>query len=275
MPSSLPTSILAAALLCGLLGCAAGPPDPPNPAFAVSLPEARQAVMVMRGNPRPLVRPLVIIGGFADMNVSPPLFAAFFRSLTTPDATIIPVSVGTCLSFEECRQRVIGAVDAACPTDDATWTVEVDVVGASLGGLVGAYAAAPCRDPAPPRRLRIARLFTLSSPLAGARLADAVALTAFHRDMRSGSAFLTALHNAGPPGYELYPYVILHDGTVGAANAAPPGVNPYWLPKPALLPAHLAAMVDARILGDIARRLRGEPPLATGPPVPLPPGHGG
>jgi hypothetical protein len=35
--------------------------------------------------------------------------------------------------------------------------------------------------------------------------------------------------------------------------------------------AHLMAMADPRIIADVARRLRGEPPLTSDPPEPLPP----
>jgi hypothetical protein len=255
-------------MLVAVGGCAQ---DPPNPAFPVTSAQAREAIGEMRQNARRLERPLVIVGGFADLNVSPPLFAGFFKRIASEDSHIITISVGLSQSFEACRRQVIAAVDRACPTDDPAWTAEVDVVGASLGGLVARYAAAPSRDAGETRRLRIHTLYTISSPHAGATLADAIAITDYHRDMRGGSAFMKMLAEAdATAGYELVPYVRLHDEIVGARYAAPPGRNPYWLPNPPLSLAHLGAMLDDRILGDIARRLRGERPFTQAVATALP-----
>ena len=251
-----------------LTACAA---PPTNPSFKVSYNEARQAAREMQADPRPLQRPLVIVGGFLDPSVSGPLFKSWFGNVTR-DSKMIVVSLCFCGSFEECREKVIAAVDAACPTIDPQRTVDVDVVGASLGGLVARYAAAPSTDPAHPRRLAIARLFSISSPHAGATLADSLGFTDYHRDMRGGSDFLQRLALAdNVASYELYPYVLLHDEIVGARYAAPPGSNPLWLAGPNFVPPHAAAMADPRILADIARRLRGETPFTHLPATPLPP----
>src|SRR6266436_1349606 len=91
--------------------CAA---KPENPSFPLTFSDAAKAVDQMRADPRPLSRPLVIIGGFGDPNVSPPLFKNFFRGISQ-DTKIITVSICFCQSFNECRQKVIEAVDKACP----------------------------------------------------------------------------------------------------------------------------------------------------------------
>lgn len=270
-------------LLVHLAGCAA----PVNPAFPVTVDQAHRAIDKMRADRWPLPRPLVVIGGFLDPNVSPPLFAHFFDGVSR-DATIIPVSVGTCGSFDECRQTVIAAVDRACPSSDPVWTTQVDVVGASLGGLVARYAAAPLltRAPSPfstpapggqggknnvARRLNIGRLFTISSPLAGARLANVVGFADFHRDMQDDSEFLQYLSGEDRHArYQLICYVHLDDEIVGDHRAAPPGSNPYWLANDSILAPHFAAMIDERILADIALRLRGEPAFSHPPPTPVP-----
>jgi pimeloyl-ACP methyl ester carboxylesterase len=241
-----------------------------NPSFPLVPKQAHQAIEQMRDDPRPLDRPLVVISGFFDPNISPLLFKCFFKGVTR-NATIIPVSVGFCGSFAECRRRVIEAVDKACPSSDPVWTSGVDVVGASLGGLVARFAAAPSPDPANPRRLRIARLFSISSPHSGAKLAEAIALTDYHRDIRPGSAFLKTLAvEDAEAAYQIFPYVHLNDEIVGDRYAAPPGKTVYWLPNDSLLPPHAAAMIDERILADIARRLRDEPGFTISPAAPLP-----
>jgi len=255
-------------LTAGLIeGCASGPA---NPSFPVTSAQANRAIVQMRRAPMPLRRPLVVIGGFLDPNLSPPWYAHFFGELANGQK-IIPVSVGYCTSFEQCRQRIIDAVDKAVPSSDPIWTTQVDVVGASLGGLVARYAAAPSDDPAYPRRLNIARLFSISSPHSGAKMALSIAPTNYIRQMRPGSQFLQTLaHFDASAGYELYPYVQLDDDIVGDRYAAPPGRNVYWLPNDVALPPHLSAMIDPRILADIALRLRGQAPFTLAPPSPLP-----
>ena len=52
--------------------------------------------------------------------------------------------------------------------DDST-TYEVDVIGQSMGGLIAVYAALD--DPTLGKRVKIRRLYTICSPLQGAKLA--------------------------------------------------------------------------------------------------------
>jgi len=255
--------------IVGLLlsGCAT---SPDNPSFPVSTSEAHDDIARMQKDPIPFQRPLVVIGGFLDPDVSPPIFADYFQSISC-GAKIIPVSLLLCGNMEDCRQTVIEAVDKACPDSDPIWTTEVDVVGASLGGLAGRYAAAPSQDSNHLRRLKIAHLFTISSPHSGAKIAGVIPLTGFGPELSPGSDFLKYVAQFdGTASYEIYPYVHLDDEIVGDRNAAPPGQNPYWLPSNAPLPPHMGAVLDERILADISRRLRGETPYTIPPPEPLP-----
>ena len=255
-------------VLAALLGgCAAAPT---NPSFPVTATEAHKAIDEMQHDPVKLQRPLVLVGGFLDPDISPAAFTGFFESVSD-HPLIIRVPIGFCNSFDDCRNMLIAAVDAACPPKDPTWTREVDVVGASLGGLVARYAAAPSPDPAHPRRLRIARLFTISSPLAGARLAEIGGINSFYRDIQPGSAFLNSLAAQDAHAtYQLYPYVYLGDPVIGDQYAAPPGKSPFWLSNNTGFPDHWAIMTDQRVLADIARRLRDEPAFSHLPAAPLP-----
>jgi len=178
----------------------------------------------MYDDPRPLDRPLVVIGGFFNPFVPPSFLTGHFRRMAGSNVDIVSVSLGLSGSMSECRGRVLDAVERAYPSDDPHWTVAVDVVGASLGGLVARYAAAPSDNPAHPRRLKIVRLFSVSSPQQGSTLASAIGFTRFHRDLRPRSEFMRALaaQDAGA-GYEVYPYVLLRDGIVGARYTAPLG----------------------------------------------------
>ncbi len=263
-------ALVAAAAAAG--GCATGPA---NPSFAVEPDDARRALRRMADARRPLRRPVVILGGFADPGIGPHFVERTLGPLVhDADDRVLVVSFPLCTSFDACRRRVIDAVDRAFPCDEPGVTAEVDVIGLSMGGVVARYASAPRPADgggAGGRRLRIARLFTVSSPHRGATLAALPALTPLHADMRRGSAFLRALDDALPAGgYALYPYVRLGDAIVGERNAAPAGRSPYWVPNLPLEASHLQASRDPRILADIARRLRGEAPLASDPPAPLP-----
>ena len=55
------------------LGCATRP-QPTNPSFPLNVDQAERALSYMSSHPRPLARPLLVIGGFWDLNVSPPLY---------------------------------------------------------------------------------------------------------------------------------------------------------------------------------------------------------
>jgi hypothetical protein len=261
--------LLPITFLLATIGCAAN--QPTNPSFPVDADQAQRALAYMSSHPHRLERPLLIVGGFMDPNVSPPLYKWQFHRLTNDDR-IATASIGLCGSFDQCRAALIDAVDRAFPSDDPDFTTEVDVIGASLGGLAARYAAAPSVDPVKPhRRLRIARLFSIASPHAGATLAASFGFTQYHRDMKPGSEFLQRLAgNDQAAAYEVYPYVLLGDGIVGDQYAAPPHQSPIWLPTPPLQLAHVAAMSDPRILADIAKRLRGEHPFSTTPTSPLP-----
>jgi pimeloyl-ACP methyl ester carboxylesterase len=244
-------------------------PSPVNSSFRISRSKAAVAMREIGRKRKPLKRPLVIIGGYLD-------FFHFNANLTTSrlgrtfaDDRVITLAVDAGNSFQDLRQNLIAAVDKAFPTCDPNFTTEVDVVGHSLGGLVARYAAAPSDTPARGRRLKIARLFTISSPHTGSAFA-AYGITRFQHDLSPGSSFLAyvAGHDASAT-YSLFPYVLLGDNFVGQRHTAPPGQNPLWLAGPMFF-THFNAMSDRRILADIALRLRDEEPISHMPASPLP-----
>src|SRR6185436_8168056 len=146
-----------------------------------------------------------------------------------------------CRSFDDCRRKVIEAVDRKWPSDDRNATVEVDVIGLSMGGLVARYCAAePTMDG---RRLNVHRLFTVSSPHQGATRAQSLPpLLKMQIDMRPQSDFLRRLEAAEQEcNCEIYPYVRLEDEIVGEQYASPPGKQAWWVSKLPLQPAHIGA----------------------------------
>jgi hypothetical protein len=250
-----------------LAGCAK---TPINPSFCVSANDARHALDAMAHHPKPLDRPVVILGGYHDPGIGPAVVRAKLHGLVDDDR-IIAVAYPFSGSFEQCRREVIAAVEKKFPSTDSDQTVEVDVIGLSMGGVVGRYCA--IEQPDVGKRLRIHRLFTVSSPHRGALCAVLPAMSQLHRDLREDSAFLMELEAAegGHRDYEIIPYVRLGDWIVGPENAAPRDVvAAYWVPNPPLQVAHSGAATDDRILADIARRLRDEPPFTKPPPATLP-----
>jgi len=248
-------------------GCTAD--DPLNPSFALTLADSKLALREMAREPRPYNRPVVVLGGIYDPGVVASVLGDKFRRLSGEPDQVISVSFFGQGSFDRCRERVIRRVDEAFPTDDPDRTVEVDVVGVSMGGLVARYAAAPRADGG--RTLRIRRLFTISTPHRGAQMATLPTIDRRTLDMRPGSAFLDGLDNAlAAQDYLIIPYTRLDDAVVGEANTAPTGRAPFWVPNVPGSFAHMFAMEDPRILADIARRLRGETPFTIEPPMPLP-----
>ena len=262
-------------LLLTAIGCATDAADEPrNPSFPVTYAHAIDLLRYDAKHPRRLRRPLLVVGGFGDPGVAAPRLRDVVRRATGDDR-VAAVSLGLDLSLTECRDDIVAAADKAFPEPGTNQTAEVDVVGISMGGLAARYAAL---SETGHRRLRIARLFTISSPLRGATLADAVPFDGhpLQSEMRTGSPlyrWIDAWPQQPADLYGVYSYVRLHDGTVGAANAAVPGVTPWWVQPPPLRAPHDGAFGDARILADIVTRLRGEPPLTRDPPAPLPTDH--
>ena len=247
-----------------LSGCA---PSPINPSFEVSIDAARADLRRMQSDLRPASRPIVVIGGYADPGVVCESLAAELHRCIGPDAKIIPVSVGLCFTMDSARDRLLKCVQDACPSDDPSRTIDVDVVAVSMGGVVARYAAMPREGQ---RSLRITTLYTFASPHLGAKMAAVPSWESRVVDMRSGSEFLKRL-NSAPRDYTIVPYARLGDAIVGARNTAPPDQTPWWVPTPPGASSHLSVYTDERIIADVARRIRGEPTLTHDPPAPLPP----
>jgi len=255
------------AFVCLLLGAVGCQPAKVNPSFDVSKRDAKRALRAMADDPRPAARPIVIIGGYHDPGVGPAAVAGKLRPYFT-DVTVIRVTPGYAADFDAARALTLRRIAEATHAPADQDTVEVDVVGTSMGGIVARYAALPL-DGRP--RVRIVNLFTIASPHRGAELADLPAMTTLHRDMRKDSAFITMLRDREDEiDYTLVPYTFLGDEIVGQENTSLSDAPPYWLDKPDAAVAHLAAALDPRILADIVRRLRDDPPLTAPTPAPLP-----
>ncbi len=256
-------------ILILIVGCFSGCASQPlNPSFPLTSADAKVAWCEMEHHPKPLARPVVVLGGIYDPGIAAGHVASQIKEIAGKDAPIISVGFFVTGSFESSAASVVEKVEKEFPSSDPTKTVEVDVIGYSMGGLVGRYAASGEYAAKTGKRLNIKRLFTVSSPHMGAKLAWVPTLDGRVIDMRHDSDFLARL-NAEPRDYEIYPYARLGDEVVGEENSAPPGHIAWWLPKTFSL-SHLSAYSDKRVLADIARRLRDEDPFTIEPAAPLP-----
>jgi pimeloyl-ACP methyl ester carboxylesterase len=189
-----------------------------------------------------------VLGGIYDPGFASSSIARRMRKSTPDDTQVIAVGYPGFSSFERCAAKAVEALERRFPSESDSDTIEVDVIGYSMGGIVARYAAMPAEGGR--KRLKIRRLFTVASPHRGARLA---ALPIFFDPrvaaMRSESEFMAALNKslAAKP-FELVCYARLGDLTVGARNTAPDGMNPYWVPNTFPSMGHYSAAFDKRIM---------------------------
>lgn len=223
----------------------------------------------MLASPTGLARPVVILAGWRAPRLAVDLLAARLRRLTGAAGTAdtFTVAFPFCNTIDRAVERAVEAVTSALPAGDGG-PAEVDAIGISMGGLVARAAAAPATARRLRRRLRLRRLFTLATPHRGARLAAVVAPDAAASAMRPGSDFLRWLDEALPcADYALVCYAREGDRWVGTENAAPRDTPLIRVPRSLL--SHMTITRDPLITLDLARRLRGEPPLLhAGPPSP-------
>lgn len=232
-----------------------------NPAFHPTHAQAHEALRLLASDPQPVPRPLVIIGGYIDAI----RIVGFVDSLLRPtvrDTPIIPVTIGVCHSFADARRRTIEIVEAALQQQNPT----VDVVGLSLGGIVAVDARANCSGVLPDRRLNVQRLFAIGSPFTGVQLADFIPLTPYLRSMRPDSPFIERIA-ASSATMDVVAYGHRFDDVVGIEHCAPSGRTVNWLADNSWFWAHIASLLDVRIVADIALRLHGKVPISSNPSV--------
>lgn len=248
--------------------------DRANPAFLATTAEINTAREHMLTTPVGVQRPVVVLSGFRSPPGSSAALAGQIRKLTGADqGQVRYLSYMWSDTVEGPARKVAAFVEGHWPSDDPAWTTEVDVVAISMGGLVARTAAAEpeLRDEPGGKRLNIHTLYTLASPHRGAILADRIAVDTASRSMVAGSDFLqdlddawTSTHPGGADSqaaYEIVPYAVLRDRWVGATRSAPIGQEPIWVPGRLIFSHHLVGF-NRRIQTDLARRLRGEEPLA-------------
>jgi len=232
-----------------------------NPDFPCTLAQAEDDIGRMRASPVGLVRPLLVLDGWHSPGV--PAFGLGYRLMRATGAKradVMAASYPWAFSLEAAAGFIRRAVQRR------GWAGrEIDVVGVSMGGILARGLAADTLG-AGSGWFRPVRLITFVSPHRGAKLAEFCTIDPASRQLRCGSASLAAIDGCHERrGYDLTCYALLRDWMVGATRTAPAGMHPYWVDPVRLVPrmiAHFASVYDARIIADVARRLRGEAPLA-------------
>ena len=213
---------------------------------------------------RELPRPVVVVGGIFDPGFNQSHVGRWLKE-NAGEGRVVGVSPGFALGFDGAAASVVETVERHFPSDDPDQTVEVDVIGVSMGGVTARHAAAPNGHVG--KRLNVRRMFTIAAPHGGAQLANLIGPLSFGtaRAMRTDSPFLRRLARreraTDEDDYELIAYGLERDLTIGP-GAAPPahfghdktyvrlGVA-WYVPS-----SHNGAYRDKRILRDILRRLR-------------------
>ena len=213
----------------------------------------------MAAAPVTLERPVVVIGGYRSWSSLAAGLRGRLLTLTGAESKDILAASHTLRGTFAGSLRVVRRQIEAWRSDVADGSVEIDLVGISMGGLLSRALAGGVLDGP---SLSACRIFTLASPHRGARLAETIRPDPAAGDMRAGSAVLAKLDAAWPDRrYELIPYAVLNDAWVGATRASPPGLDPIWTPGARVM-SHFSVSVAPGIQADLARRLRGEDPIA-------------
>jgi len=263
---------LAAAWCVALIsGCVRERPD--NPAFPLTIEDARSELEAMGEAPAHVVRPVLVLGGWGDPGIAVGNLERELRAVVADPESVSARDFFFASTIPAAREWAIAhALDAFAGGDEeALYAMQFDIVGFSMGGLVARAVAAPPTNADGRPALDVQRIFTISTPHKGAKAAVLPSFDPKIRAMRAGSPFLDRLDaKLERAAYELVCYVRLSDGIVGPENAAPDGFALHWVPNEAYEFSHFNAASDERILADIARRLRNERPYVDERGTPLP-----
>jgi hypothetical protein len=130
---------VAVCVLAVVVGCA----GPVNPSFDVSLRAASRELSGIERRSIHLERPLVIAAGFLDPGFGVSSLTSRMRRMVDDPSMVVEVAFFSTPTFAMARERMIEKIESLYPSDDPLETIEVDVIGISMGGLVSRYAAAP------------------------------------------------------------------------------------------------------------------------------------
>jgi pimeloyl-ACP methyl ester carboxylesterase len=246
-------------------------PSKDNP---LSKSELRAELEQMRAEPAGLERPVIVIDGWISYGGAAMIQRELMDLTGGERDLLVKYSYPLIFSTLESNARnVVELVEERWPGDDPDWTTEVDVIGFSMGGLIARVAAEqPLKNKKPRKRLKVKRMFTISSPHKGTgwwigwlpvdQMSWAVSL--WGRNYRNWLDDRLAEAD-----FDLYCYGQGNDWIVGGNFEA--ASHPEIKARGKLLFSHTSSYGNYRHLADIAARLRGEDPIVSVPtPSPQP-----
>lgn len=231
-----------------------------------ALAQARAQLARMRASPVSLPRPVVVFNGYRGWWGLASTVRDALREATGSD-DIIFVSYAHRGTFAQACEDARRTIAKHLGPPAARGEVPFDAVGISMGGLVARVLATRGTTDADERVLRdargsdstvrIASLYTLSTPHRGAMLARRIAPDEAARSMRPGSPLVRALHRAheARTGPALQCFGQTRDAIVGVSNTAPKGVTPMRMPGPAF-GSHFTSARNPVFWAHIAEALR-------------------
>lgn len=190
--------------------------------------------------------------------MSPPwVLNPFLRTLKScasrTQGRIVQAACHPFIPIRDLGRRLAARMEALCEEGDG-----IDVIGHSMGGIVTREAARQRGGP----RLRVARLFCIASPHAGAGLI--AKLTPHHhaQALRVGSAYLDEL-NADPTShdFEIHTFRLQKDLVISAESAHAVGGKHYdWPSSRRWITSHAQSQWDVRFCAAVVGLLLGRIP---------------
>ncbi len=240
----------------------------PSQGYPASSAALKTAMAQMKADPKGVARPVVVIDGWLPAGGSETMQRELIAMTGAGKERFVKHKYLPGFStLESNARKIIEKVEQRWPSLDPEWTVEVDAVGYSMGGLIGRVAALPPGPGAKPRkRLRLRTLYSISAPHRGVNwwmgwffldeMSYKTSLYAGEARQQLDAAQRTA-------GYELICYGQGNDWLTGGKDA-PEGYE-VLRARGLLLMSHETSSGNRRHLADIAARLRGEAPLVNLP----------
>ena len=229
----------------------------PSKEYPLESEQIKAAVERMEADPKGVDRPVVVIDGWTMIGGGPTIRNQMIRLTGGTEEEIINHSYLLIFStLESNASKIIDIVEERWPSDDPEWTTEVDVIGYSMGGVIGRVAAMPPRDEKKQRkRLKVKSLYTISAPHNGVGwwlgwiFIDEMS---FKTSLYAGGYRQWLDEGISDCGYDLICYGQGNDWICGW-NTAPKGWNPVRSTGTILF-SHTTSYGNFRALADIAAR---------------------
>ena len=137
----------------------------PSKEYPLQSDQIKASVERMEADPKGVDRPVVVIDGWTMIGGGPTIRKQMIRLTGGTEEEIINYSYLLILStMESNASKIIDMVEERWPSDDPEWTTEVDVIGYSMGGVIGRVAAMPPKNEKKQRkRLKVKSLYTIGA----------------------------------------------------------------------------------------------------------------